>query len=232
MKDAADQALDQLAALHPAPPPLSAALERELGQLGKVAGRRPLRQLAALAGLSVIYGACLLGMEKLRPDLGGLPRPWLVAAGAAWLVGFLVPCYLALVPRPGQMTPRFTWAAASAAVTSIFFVALGILVHPHGPASVTAGGWAGVTHGYGCLELGLLTALVPVAIGAIFLRGALPVGSRWIAAALGAGGGALGGLFLHLHCPMATWQHVGLVHGGVVVIAALLSAALVPRVTR
>ena len=226
-----DQALDQLAAIQPAPPPLSAELERELGALGKVAARRPRQQLAALAGLSLIYGAVLLGLEKIRPDLGGLPRAWLIAAGVAWLLGFLAPCYLALVPRPGDVTPRFTWAAASAAAASVFFVALGVLVHPHGAASVTTPGWFGVTHGYGCLELGLLAALVPVAIGAIFLRGALPVGSRWVAAALGAGGGALGGLFLHLHCPMTSWQHVGLIHGGVVVIAALLSAAVVPRAT-
>jgi hypothetical protein len=223
-----DQALDQLAAVHPTPPPMSAALERELGALGKVAARRPGRQLAALAGLSLIYGAGLLAAERTRPDLGGLPRAWLVAAGAAWLLGFFVPCYLALVPRPGAVTPRFTWAGASAAAASVFFVALGVLVHPHGAASVTTPGWVGVTHGYGCLGMGLLAALVPVAIGAIFLRGALPVGSRWVAAALGAGGGALGGLFLHLHCPMTSWQHVGLIHGGVVVVAALLSAALVP----
>jgi hypothetical protein len=80
-----------------------------------------------------------------------------------------------------------------------------------------------------CLEVGLATALVPVVIGAIFLRGALPVGSRWIAAALGAGGGCLGGLVLHLHCNIVDGLHVGLVHGGVVIVAALLSAAIVPR---
>jgi hypothetical protein len=70
-----------------------------------------------------------------------------------------------------------------------------------------------------------------VVIGAIFLRGALPVGSRWVAAALGAGGGSLGGLMLHLHCPVVDGIHVGLVHGGVVGMAALLAAALVPRAT-
>jgi hypothetical protein len=73
---------------------------------------------------------------------------------------------------------------------------------------------------------------VPVVIGAIFLRGALPVGSRWIAAALGAGGGCLGGLVLHLHCRVADGAHVGLIHGGVVVVAAALSAAIVPRATQ
>jgi hypothetical protein len=36
---------------------------------------------------------------------------------------------------------------------------------------------------------------------------------------------------LHLHCPVADGLHVGLVHGGVIAVAALLAAALVPRVT-
>ena len=75
------------------------------------------------------------------------------------------------------------------------------------------------------------TAVVPVIIGALCLRGALPVGSRWIAAALGAGGGCLGGLVLHLHCHIADSLHIGLIHGGVVVVAALLAGALAPRAT-
>jgi len=36
---------------------------------------------------------------------------------------------------------------------------------------------------------------------------------------------------LHLHCPVADGLHVGLIHGGVVIIAAALSAAIVPRAT-
>jgi hypothetical protein len=119
-------------------------------------------------------------------------------------------------------------AAISVAITSVSFVMFGLAVHPSGPSS-THHGVAYLYHGHGCLELGLATALVPVVIGAIFLRGALPVGSRWIAAALGAGGGCLGGLVLHLHCDIADGLHVGLLHGGVVIVAALLSAAIVPR---
>ena len=92
-------------------------------------------------------------------------------------------------------------------------------------------GWERFGRGHTCLELGLASALVPVVVGAIFLRGALPVGSRWVAAALGAGGGCLGGLVLHLHCNVADGLHVGLIHGGVVVLSALLSAAIVPRAT-
>ena len=72
-------------------------------------------------------------------------------------------------------------------------------------------------------------AVVPIILGTLALRRALPVGSRWVAAGIGAAGGSLGGLVLHLHCPIADGVHVGLVHGGVIAIAALLAAALMPR---
>jgi hypothetical protein len=128
------------------------------------------------------------------------------------------------------MTPRWQWAAATAIVASIAFIALGMFVHPHGPSSLDYG-MEHLMRGHWCMWLGLATALVPVVLGAIFLRGALVIGSRWIAAALGAGGGCLGGLLLHMHCRIADRYHIGLIHGGVVVVAAALAAVLVPRTT-
>ncbi len=212
----------------PSPPPLGGALEAELGALAPVAPRRPLRQLAMLVGVSLVYGAALLAALSMRRDMSELPASWIAGAAIAWLLGFAVPCYLAMVPRPGSMTPRWGLAAASAIVTSIVFVVLGLIVHPSGPSSELYGA-DHFARGHTCLELGLATALVPIVVGALFLRGALPVGSRWIAASLGAGGGCLGGLVLHLHCHIADGLHVGLIHGGVVLVAALLSAALAPR---
>jgi len=226
-----DNLLDKLGAEPaPVPPPMSAALEAELGSLRPVKARRPLRQLAILVGVSLVYGAGLLAALTMRRDMSELPASWIVATAIAWLLGFAVPCYLALVPAAGTMTPRWKWAAASAIVTSIVFVALGLVVHPSGESSELYH-WQRFGHGHTCLEIGLATALVPVVVGAVFLRGALPVGSRWIAAALGAGGGCLGGLVLHLHCHVADGLHIGLIHGGVVIVAALLSAALAPRAT-
>lgn len=226
-----ERLLDELAAQPaPTPPPLSPALEAELGALAPVAPRRPLRQLATVVAVSLVYGAGLLAALSMRRDMDELPVSWLVATAIAWLAGFAVPAYLALVPRHGSVMPRWQWAAGSAIVTSIGFVALGLLVHPSGPSSLEYG-WDRLGDGHVCLELGLATALLPVVVGALFLRGALPVGSRWVAASLGAGGGCLGGLVLHLHCRIADALHVGLVHGGVVVVSALLSAALVPRAT-
>jgi hypothetical protein len=222
-------AMRELAAMPPpAPPALSAELEGELAELAPVQMRRPLRQLAILVAVSLVYASGLVIALTTRSDMLELPMGWLVGTALGWLFGFLIPCYLALVPRPGSVAPRWRVAAISVAITSASFVMFGLAVHPSGPSS-THLGVEDFHHGRGCLELGLATALVPVIIGAIFLRGTLPVGSRWIAAALGAGGGCLGGLVLHLHCDIADGLHVGVLHGGVVIVAALLSAAIVPR---
>ncbi len=224
--------LDALAAAPPpAPPPLSDAMEAELARLAPVAPRRPRRQLALLAAASLVYAGALLALLTVRRDLGGLPIAWLLGAGTAWLVGFVLPSYLALVPRAGAMLSRWRAAAVIAGIAAVGFVALGLLVHPSVPGVSKDYGWEHILRGHWCMWLGLGTALVPVVIGALFLRGAMPVRSRWIAAALGAGGGALGGLLLHMHCPIADGPHIGIVHGGVVLVAALLSAALAPRAT-
>jgi hypothetical protein len=229
--DRAAAAVDHLSELPlPEAPPLSPALEAELARLRPVGTRRPLRELAILIGLSVIYGAGLLVALAVRRDLSELPMGWVTATALGWLLGFVVPCYLALVPRPGAVTPRWRVAGLAAGVTSVAFVVYGLAVHPSGPSSVSLGA-ARLHHGHACLELGLAAALAPVAAGALFLRGALPVGARGIAASLGAGGGCLGGLVLHFHCAVTDALHVGLIHGGVVALAALLSAALVPRAT-
>jgi hypothetical protein len=223
-------AIDHLAQQPPpAPPPLSAALEAELGKLRPSGTRHPLRQLGILLGISLVYGAGLLAVLAVRRDADELPMGWLVGATLGWLFGFVVPIYFATVPRAGSVTPRWRLAAVSAVVASIGFVAFGLAIHPKGPSKSLELGWDHFLRGHSCLEIGLATALVPVVAGAIFLRGAMPVGSRWIAAALGAGGGALGGLLLHLHCPITDPLHLGLVHGGVVVVAAALAAAIVPR---
>jgi hypothetical protein len=223
--------LDHLAQLPPpTPPPLPQALEAELAGLGPVATRRPIRQLVGLIALSLVYGVGLLVILAVRRDLHELPMGWLVSVGLAWLLGFIVPVTLATVPRPRSMMPRWRLAGIAAVVAAVAMIGLGLGLHPSGSTSAVFD-WERFIHGYGCLVNGLETAIVPVVVGTIFLRRALPVGSRWVAAGLGAGGGSLGGLVLHLHCPIVDGLHIGLIHGGVIAVAALLAAALVPQVT-
>jgi hypothetical protein len=223
-----DETLRDLGAVPP--PPLGAALEAELAALRPVATRRPMRDFAKVALLSLVYGAALLGLLALRRDMHGIPTWWLVSNGAAWFVGFVAMAYLAIVPRRGTVMPRWRLAGIGTVLVSLGFVGAGLMMDPMSPDSRTLG-LDNLHHGHACLELGLATALVPIVLGALVLRGAVPVGSRWTAAGLGAAGGSLGGLVLHLHCPIADGWHLGLVHGGVVVLSALLAAALVPRVT-
>ncbi|CAN5506564.1 hypothetical protein BH11MYX1_BH11MYX1_18690 [soil metagenome] len=227
----AEQSLDALAAMpDPAAPPISALLEAELGSLAPVAARRPLRQLGLFVAASMGYVGLLFGVLSLRADLGELPRAWLIGAGSAWFLGVGLAIYFALVPKPGEMTPRWRSAIAITAITSIAFVVMGLAVHPDGAHSLHLG-MAHLVRGRGCLWVGLATATAPVALGAILLRGAVPVFSRWIAAAVGAAGGCLGGLVLHLHCRIADGPHIGIIHGSVVIVAAGLAALLVPRAT-
>lgn len=214
----------------PVPPPMSAALEAELGHLQPVAPRRPMRQLALLVAISVIYATGMLAMLATRQDLGELSVAWLAGVAAAWLAGFAVPMYFAMVPAHGAVMPRWKPALVSALVGTIGFVVLGFVARPTGGAH-TVPVLDQVMQGSGCLKMGCATALVPIVAGAILLRGTLPVGSRAISAAIGAGGGSMGGLMLHLHCPVTDTLHLAVMHGGVVAVAALLSALLVPRAT-
>jgi hypothetical protein len=210
--------------------PLGDELEAELAKLTPVATRRPARDFVKVASLSLAYGAVLVALLSVRRDLHGLPVWWLITYGVAWLAGFVGLAYLAVVPRRGAVMPRWRLVSIGAVLISLGFVGTGLIMHPSGPASrqLTL---ATIHHGHGCLELGLATALVPAILGALVLRGAVPVANRWIAAGLGAAGGSLGGLVLHLHCPITDRWHVGLIHGGVVGVAALLAAALVPKIT-
>jgi len=227
----AEQSLDALAAMpDPAASPIGALLEAELGSLAPVTARRPYRQLGMFVVASLVYAALLLGALSPRADLGELPPMWLMGAGAAWFSGFGLATYFALVPKAGAMTPRWRAAIATTTITAVAFVVLGLGVHPDGAHSLHYG-MPHLLRGHGCLWLGLATSLAPVVLGAVFLRGAVPVFSRWVAAAIGAAGGCLGGLLLHMHCRIADGPHIGIIHGGGVVVAAGLAALLVPRAT-
>lgn len=212
------------------PPPLGGELEGELRALAPVTTRRPRRQLLALFGASLLYGGAWLTCLSLRRDLSELPTAWIFGGAIAWALGFVVPLSLALLPAAGSMMPRRQLAATAAITGAILFVAMGWAIHPAGPSSIQYNA-ARFLDGHWCLWLGLATALVPVLLGAVFLRRSLPVGARWIAAALGAGGGSLGGLVLHLHCSITDPMHTGIIHAGVVSVAAVLAALLVPRAT-
>src|SRR6185295_2956844 len=126
-----------------------------------------------LVGLSLVYGGGVFTMLTVRRDLHELPMGWLVGAGLVWLIGFVAPVYLATVPGAGTVMPRWRLAGVASVVGAIGFIGLGLALHPAGPSSYMLG-WESIGRGYACFEWGLATAVVPVVIGAIVLRGALP----------------------------------------------------------
>jgi hypothetical protein len=211
----------------PPAPPLGPELAAELARIQPVVTRRPLRDLARVAAVSVVYGAVLLAVFHMHRSPGDPGLGWIIGVALAWLAGFGSLLWLAIVPRRGAVMPRWRAAGVGAVVTSALFVVGGLVLHPRAPLGEL--GMAHVHNGLDCFRLGLFAALIPVVLGALALRGAAPVGARWVAAGLGAAGGSLGGLFLHLHCNANDGWHVGLAHGGVVVVSALLAAALAPR---
>lgn len=216
-------------------PPLSDDLERELGELQPTKPRSPVRQLLAFAVVSLAVASGILALLTLRKDLTHLPRLWMVVYCTGWLLGFVGLGMAALLPRSGQVSPSWRLAGFGAIAAGAAFVTAGLVFARDVPGLsvlTPANAHDFAVYGQPCLRMGVITAIVPVGLGALFLRGAVPVGDRWVAAGLGASGGALGGLMLHLHCPIADPWHLGLVHGGVVVVSALLSALIVPRFLR
>ncbi|MGE0546371.1 MAG: NrsF family protein [Kofleriaceae bacterium] len=221
--------VDRLATMPAEPPPaMSRALEDELARLTPVTTRRPIRQLIVLLAVSLAYAAGVVGLLALRRDVAELPLAWLVGGGLAWLLGFVLPAYVAIVPNLGSLAPRRQLAIAASIVSSVGLISLGLLVHPSGPSSLQLPAEQ-LARGHGCLELGVIAAVIPVVLGTVLLRRTVPHSARWIAAALGAASGSLGGLVLHLHCHITDPLHAGVIHGGVVVVAAVLSALVVPR---
>ena len=228
MSERTDGELDELLAFDLVPPRLDPRIEQELAAITPVTTRRPRRQLVLVLVSAALVLSALLAVLGLRKDLHQLPSGWVPVVAGFWVLGLVFAAWFALVPRPGSVMPRWRLASLIVAVTSCAYVLLGLLVHPSGPSSLIYGRENFVA-GHPCLELGLVTAIVPVVLGTWFLRGTAPVRTRWIAALLGAAGGCGGGLLLHFYCRIADGLHIGLIHGGVVGSAALIAALVVPR---
>ncbi|MFN0249689.1 MAG: NrsF family protein [Kofleriaceae bacterium] len=223
-----EPALEALAGARPHVPAMSAALRAEVGDRRAVRTRLPWRQLAILVTASLLYAGGVLAILRVRADVSEVPFVWIAGVASAWFLGFTATLALILVPRRDSMFVRWGTARGLAIVVAIAFVALGLLVHPSGPSSLIYG-WEHFLRGHVCLEIGLGVALVPILIGAIAMRRAHVVKPRTIAFALGAGSGCLGGLLLHFFCKIADGPHIGLIHGGVVGVAAVVTALVVPR---
>jgi hypothetical protein len=208
-------------------PPPSPALLQALAGLRPVRLRRPGRSLLVVGGLSLAWGGLWLSQLPRRADLRYLPLAWWALIGLGWLLAFAAPLALALTPRRGAVLPDAGRAGTVAAAAALAMVALGLWLTPDAPGhTVVPAGAALAASLAGCFAFALLIALVPLLAGALALRRLLPVGGARLLAATGAAGGALGGLLLHVACPVGGGLHVGVAHGGAVVAATLIGTAV------
>ena len=229
--------LDVLHALRDAgpPPPPSAALQASLDDLKPVRTRVPFRTLLVVLAAGCVYPVTALAIYPLRRDLSALPVVWLIAVALLWVAGFSIPLVLALLPRRHQVLPDASRAVRAAILAALTLVLAGLLftVDAPGITILPKTRWAGfLPLWWHCVSFSLKATIPMLVAASIALRRMTVVKLSYLGAPIGAVGGALAGLTLHGLCPYGGAAHVGLAHGGGVVIGALLGALWLPLLAR
>jgi hypothetical protein len=212
----------------PAPPP-AADLLRKVGEQRSVRTRSRLGGFAIAALAAVVWPIVILTQSPMRPDLGALPRAWLVGGSLLWGLGALATLAAALVPPRGDVLPsgpRAVRVALASMLALLVFAMFGTASVPGQSLGLAQAHVTLLESSFKCGSYVFLAAVVVLATGALVLRRVLPVGGRRLGMALGAAGGAAGGLALHFVCPLSVTAHVIVGHVGAVVLAAVAGAAL------
>jgi hypothetical protein len=215
------------------PPPPSPDLLRAIEGMKAVRTRTRFGAAAVVALVGLVGPVIALARGPLRRDLTALPVAWVVAAAAVWGAAFALSLAAALVPRRGDVLPAPSRAslvaAATMAVVGVF--ALVATVDVPGVSMTPADrGWTLAESCLHCIGTIAKVAAVFLIAGLLALRRLAPVGGSRIGMALGAAGGAMGGLLLVFVCPFASTAHVVGGHVAGMALAAI-AGALAMRVT-
>ncbi len=209
--------------------------------LAAVRGMQPVRTrgrfgaLALVALLGLVGPAAVLARGVYRPDLGALPLGWVVAAAALWTAAFVLSLTAALVPRRGDVLPapaRASRIGGAALLGLLVFTLLATLQVPGVSRRPADGHMTLLQSCVHCARFVVAIALPFLLAGLYALRRLVPMGRARIGLALGAAGGAMGGLVLHFICPYAQTAHVVLGHVGGAILAGALGAGLLAALLR
>jgi len=218
-----------------APPPPSPEMVAKLAGMQPVRTRVPMLTLLLVAVAGGAFPAYAFAVFPLRRDLAALPPAWVAGMALFWLTGFLVPLTLALMPARHQVLPNAARAGRAGVLAASVLVLLGLLftVDAPGVTILPATPWEHFADlWWHCVSFGLKVSVPMVILGALALRRVNLFNLRALGAAIGAAGGALAGLTLHGLCPYGGAAHVGLAHGGGVVIGAAVGALWLPFLAR
>lgn len=228
-KDLEDRVLGPASGFDAAPPP-------DPDLLARVAGMNPVRTrtrygaFALVVLLGLIWPVAALGHLPFRRDLGALPTWWVITAAALWGASSVLSLAAALVPRRGDVLPAPGRASRVSGLAMAALLLFALLATAQAPGlSVRTEDLPGslffrsCVH---CLSFVLEISAAFLLVGFVALRRLVPMGGSRIGMALGAAGGAMGGLVLVFICPIAGTAHLVLGHVGGMVVAAMAGAAL------
>ena len=227
----ADEIDDRLlrAARDMPPPPPSPEILKVVGSIKPVRTRSRFGAFLIVLAIGAVWPIFTLIRVPFRRDLGALPPAWVAIGAALWSVTLVVSLAAALVPARGDVLPSAGRASRVSAITMglvLLFIAVWTAFAPGVSLRPEDMGKTLIQSCYDCGKYVLQVAAIVVILGLLFLRRVLPVGGRRIGLAVGAAGGALGGLALHFLCPIATSGHVLLSHVGAMVLASLAGALI------
>jgi hypothetical protein len=204
-----------------------AFIDSLVGDLEPVA---PLRQRTGMTWvlLALVAGAfAILIAFGPRADLlnGRLDPIFLVSTGL-FLVLALATAWAAIdMARPFVGTRRDGWGWTALMAAVLPGAALGLiasnLLRGH-DAAVDAGG-------YFCLTSGTLTGLVMACALVIWLKRGAPACPRKAGLYTGVAAGAAGIFAVSIHCPYNDLIHIGIWHGGTVILSGLTGRLALPR---
>jgi hypothetical protein len=217
-----------------APPPGAELLAR-VQRIGPVRTRRPGLALSAAILVSGLYPAYLLHLYPMRKDMGALPGWWVAVAGAAWAAAFVALLARAFLPRRGDVLPDVPGTFRATVICTLGLIGLGLAFTIDAPCCtiVPAARWSDFAGAWWhCLSFGLRISLPTLVVGALLLRRLAWVAGVRMGMALGAAGGALAGLTLHLLCPIGGALHVSLAHGGGVLVGAAIGGIVLGALFR
>jgi hypothetical protein len=217
----------------PAPPP-APELMKAIGDMKPVQTRGRFGAFLTVMLLGLLAPVATLLLRPLRRDLGALPTTWVVAASLAWGLAFVLTLAATLVPRRGDVLPAAGRAsrAGTAALVLLALFTLFATADAPGIPDRPVGTFAFVAACGHCAGYVVKVAAVFLIAGVLALRRLAPVGRSKLGMALGAAGGAMGGLALVFLCPIGETAHVVLGHVGGMTLAAAAGALLLPSLLR